>query len=102
MTVKRPLPENADWPIEFSCELIPKVTEASDAHVWKALSSIVVTASGIATERRPLRVNAYILIFVSELGRSSVFKAVQPSKARVGILVQPAGMVTSPFTSGVI
>jgi hypothetical protein len=72
------VPEKAKEPIEFNCDPLPKLTVANNEQSEKTLALIVVTASGIATERRPLAPNADCPIDVTELGRSTDFKAVQP------------------------
>jgi hypothetical protein len=75
-------------------------TDVKEAQESNAEVPILVTAAGIAIASRPLFANAFPPIDVSELGRSIDVKAVQPSKALFGIVVQPAGTVTSPLPSG--
>jgi hypothetical protein len=73
-----------------------------DAQLANAEAPIEVTPAGIAMDSRPDPIKAEAPIDVSELGSSIVFKARQPKKALAGILVVLAGIVTSPFASGVI
>ncbi len=93
---------NALSPIFVSCDALPKVTVTKDSQPLNALSLIMVTAAGMMTKRRPVIGNAFLPIDVRELGRSTDFKAVQPINAASGIVSAPAGIVTSPLTSGVI
>ena len=77
-------------------------TDVKEAQVSNAVAPTDVTLAGMTMLVRPDCLNALTPIDVSELGRSIVFKAAQPSKELAEILVVPAGIVTSPFTSGVI
>ena len=72
-----------------------------EAQLANAEALIVVTAAGIAIDTRTDDSNADCPIEMRELGRPTDFKSVQPLKALAGIVVQLAGIVTSPLaTSG--
>jgi hypothetical protein len=82
--------------------VIENTADVKDAQLPNAEAPIVVTAARIAIASRPELANALTPIDVSELGRLTDFKAAQPSKELAEILVVPAGIVTSPFPTGVI